>query len=220
MQREVLLMRKIIVLLMCCLVLGGCGEGKAQSQGSVQESTENNIDIAKEYTFEDLEKVSYWVMDEVVNSMSGLSDVEINGTSDEESERNKHRREIYDKYTDKVMERCEIKQGQKVIVSGYIGGNLHEVQSGSWTEDIGKISFSLKNSADEDDWQNGILCRTDDNSLLSLQENTPVKIEGIFMKHGTATGGGESLYDCKIIESGVPESVSETKEPLATPAFK
>lgn len=212
-------MRKIIVLLMCCLVLGGCAKGEAQSvKGIVEAPTESEIE--KEYSFSDLKKVCDWVSKEVSDSMIGLSDVEILGTSNIELEQNKHRREIYDKYTNKVMERCEIKQGQRVIVSGYIGGNLHEVQSGSWTEDIGKIYFSLKNGPEEDDWENSILCRTDDNNFLSLQENTPVKIEGVFMKDGTATGGGESLYDCKIIESGMPENVSETNEPLATPAFK
>lgn len=214
-------MRKIIVLLMCCFVLGGCAKGEAQSaKGVVEAPTESENDVAKEYSFGDLKKVCDWVSKEVSATMSGLSDVEILGTSNIELEQNKHRREIYDKYTNKVMERCEIKQGQRVIVSGYIGGNLHEVQSDSWTEDIGKISFILKNGADEDDWENSILCRTDDNIFLSLQENTPAKIEGVFMKDGTATGGGESLYDCKIIESGVPDLVTETKEPLATPAFK
>ena len=215
-------MKNILVLLMCCLVLGGCGKTENQSvqNSSISESTESSIDITKEYSFNDLKEVCDWVSDEVSKSVNGLSDVEISGISNNESDRNKHHREIYDKYTDEVMQLCEIKQGQKVIVSGYIGGNLHEVQSGSWTEDIGKISFSLKKYASEDDWKNSIFCRTDDSGFLNLKENTPVKIEAIFMKSGTATGGEESLFDCKIIESGKPEIVTETKEPIATPAFK
>lgn len=194
-------MKNILVLLMCCLVLGGCGESKTQSvQSNVKGSTRSNIDIAQEYSFNDFKKVCGWVSDEVSNAMSGLNEVEVIGTSNDESEQNKYRREIYDKYTNEVMARCDIKQGQKVIVSGYIGGNLREVQSGSWTEDIGKISFSLKHNESDDDWGDSILCRTDDNRFMNLKENTAIRIEGIFMKSGTATGGGECLFDCKIVE--------------------
>lgn len=214
-------MRKVVLFLLCCVILGGCGGSEAQSTLNIDtKSSEDNVDSVKEYSFNDLKRVCNWVTDELVNSMEGLSDIELSGTSNDEAEQNKHRREVYDKYTEKIMEQCEIKQGQKVIVSGYLGGNLHEVQSGSWTEDVGKISFSLKHDDNEDDWENSIHCRTNDNDFINLKENTPVKIEAVFMKRGTATGGGECLYDCKIIESGEPEIVTETKEPIVTAAYK
>lgn len=78
--------------------------------------------------------------------------------------------------------------------------------------------WDLKHNA-EDDTYDGISCRTDDFQFLRYQENTPVKIEGVFIKQGVAASE-DVLYDCKIIESGVPDLVTETKEPLATPAFK
>lgn len=213
-------MRKIVLLLLCCVILVGCGGSEAQSTLKAEKSFEDNVDVVREYSFNDLKRVCDWVMDEVSNSMKGLSDVELSGTSNDESEQNKHRREVYDKYTDKIMEQCEIKQGQRIAVSGYIGGNLHEVQSGSWTKNIGKISFSLKHDENEDDWGNSIHCRTNDNDFISLEENTPVKIEAVFMKGGTATGGGECLFDCKIIESGEPVITTEAKEPVVTAAYK
>lgn len=190
-------MKKIFLLLLCCVVISGCGEKvDNQVKTSAVETLVN--DDPQEFSFADLQEICDWVNDETLKRIESLSEAEYTGLSTDEEEKIKHRRKIQDKYVNEVMTNCKIPQGEKVIVTGYIG-NCHQIVEGTWTEDIGKVAFELKHNENDEDWD-GIFCRTDDLSFLEIEENTPIKIEAVFMKQGTSTGGGENLFDCSIIE--------------------
>lgn len=187
-------LRYVFVIILCCFAIVGC-EKKIDVPSTI-ESTANDEPL--EYSFADLQEICDYVNNQILEKVNTLSEAEYLGLSNDETEQNKHRRKLEDKIVSEVIIDCEIPQGQKVVVVGYMG-QCHQVQEGSWTEDVGKVFFQLKNSNEDDDW-GGILCRSDDLSFLKIEKNSPIKIEATFMKPGTATGSGENLFECKIVE--------------------
>lgn len=172
-------MRKLAIAILCIVFLSGCGESKP-----------------KEYTYHDLKVICRSIEADISEQMKNLTDIEIWGKSDDSNERAKHYREVYNKYMEEALKKCEIKQGTKVIVSGYVG-RIKEVGSDTWTYDIGKISFWLKDSKDEKYGDFG--CHTNDEKFLELEGNEAITIEGVFMKKGTGTGGMDYLSDCVLV---------------------
>lgn len=208
--------KRLLVILLCCLAVIGCGKAETVEVDKATKAIQNSSE-AIEYTYSDLKDLCEKFWDEWLEETSDLNNVEWYGTSDKETQKNEHYYEIANKYASKVFENFEVPQGQKVIVSGYIGEavsldeNTFFVQKG-----VGKVFFYLKHNA-EDNKIDGITCRTDDEAFLYLHENTPVKIEAVFMKDGDMASNID-LYDCKILEKGEPVNV-ETNAPYPTAAI-
>ena len=209
-------MKRLLVILACCLAVMGCGKEATVDIDKATKVTQNSNE-AIEYTYSDLKDLCEKFLDKWLDETSDLSDIEWYGTLDDETQKNEHYYETANKYARKVFENFEVPQGQKVIVSGYIGEavsldeNTFFVQKG-----VGKVFFYLKHNAG-DNKIDGITCRTDDEAFLYLQENTPVKIEAVFMKDGDMASNID-LYDCKILEKGEPVDV-ETNAPYPTAAI-
>ena len=67
-------------------------------------------------------------------------------------------------------------------MTGYIDGIVKSKEDTFWAEKgVGEIFFYLKHN-ELDDKYDGILCRTDDEKFLDLNDNTPIKIEAVFIE--------------------------------------
>lgn len=183
-------------MLLFCLVVVGCSKSEIVDVKNVDKQDTNE---AIEYTYTDLRDLCDEFWGSWVNETEKLSEAEFFGTSDDEEKRNKQFYEVSNKYAQKVFENFEIKQGQKVIVTGYISA-VTESDKNSFMSRCGvdRFFFYLKHR-ESDDKYDGISCRTSDERFLSLEENTPIKIEGIFIKEGDMVSEND-LYDCRIIE--------------------
>lgn len=167
-----------------------------------------------EVPYSQLEAISDDLFQSVSDSLKNLSSAEIYGMSTDDNEQTIHMREVYDSYMDAALENCLIKQGQKVVVSGYFG-SAHIVEDDSWLADVGKVAFSLKKEPDDSEW-NCMLFKSNDLSILDIEEGTPIKILGTFMKQGTATGAGDVLFDCEV----VPNDINAKKVDFSLPTRK
>lgn len=211
-----MLLKRLLVILLCCLAVIGCGKAKTVDVDKATKVTQNSNE-AIEYTYSELKNLCEKFWDEWLDETSDLSDIEWSGTLGDETQKNEHYYKIANKYARKVFENFEVPQGQKVIVSGYIGEAVRSDENGFFVQKgVGKVFFYLKHNA-EDNKFDGISCRTDDETFLYLQENTPVKIEAVFMKNGDIASNND-LYDCKILEKGEPVDV-ETNAPYPTAAI-
>lgn len=191
---------KKFIFLFICLILTACAE-KQQSVLSKNdlELTINDIE-QQEYLYSDLEDVCNRFWKELTSQVLKLNDAELYGTSENKYDRKLHNFNVFNEYADEIIKDFEIHQGQKIIVNGYLGDVVELADDNFFVrQGVGKIGFNLKSSEDDTNII-GILCRSDDESFLKLKENTPIKIEGAFMKSGAVTGSGESLFDCTIVK--------------------
>lgn len=211
-------MKKLLLALTCCLVLGGCGQ-KTQTETSVetvQDNKEKAINVPIEYTYSDIKELSEQFWDMYQEEFDKLSDAEIYGLSDDEENQNENYFEASEKCAHKAEENLEILRGQKIIVTGYIFDIFSLSEDGFFAKNgCGNIVFHLKRNASDNEFR-GLTCKTNDKKFLSLKDNTPVKIEAIFLKPGLS-GDNSDLYECKIIESGTSEEVETIPEITAVP---
>lgn len=209
-------MKKLTMVLMCCMVLVGCAN-KSQSTYESTAQVTNEAKEPQEYSYAELKKVCDSYTDEYLEELSKLSDVELFGLSDDEESSNKKYWKVANSIADKVLEDCEIPQGQRIIVTGYIGKQGESKEDGFFVrQGLNKFFFHLKHEA-TDNGYDGLLCRTDETVFLELEENTPVKIEATFMKKGFVASDND-LYDCEILEEGEPVNV-EINAPYPTAAI-
>lgn len=205
------------MLLMAVAVLGGCESRKstqAQTESEVQKS--GKTEEVKEYLYSELleNKEKFW--DLWLEETGKLSEAEYFGMSEDEEEQNEHYLKVATDCANKIAENNEdIPVGQRVIVTGYIDEIMEMDKDSRFVrKGMGNIIFCLKYNA-EDNGYGGFMCRTNDKAILELENNTPAKIEGVFLQPDMV-GSNSDIYDCKIIEHGEAEEV-ET-EPLMTAA--
>ncbi len=209
-------MKRLLVILACCLAVMGCGKEATVDIDKATKVTQNSNE-AIEYTYSDLKDLCEKFWDKWLDETSDLSDIEWYGTLDDETQKNEHYYETANKYARKVFEDFEIPQEQKVIVSGYISKAANSDESSFFVQKGGnRIFFYLKHNASDNEYD-GISCRTNDKKFLDLEDNTPIKIEAVFMKDGDMASNNE-LYDCKILEKGAPVDV-ETNASYPTAAI-
>lgn len=191
-------MKRLLVIILCCLAVIGCGKAETVDADKATKETQNSNE-AIEYTYSELKDLCEKFWDSWLKETENLSKAEWFGTSDDEEKQNIQFYEVSNKYAKKVFDNFEIQQGQKVIVTGYIDGIVKSKEDTFWAEKgVGEIFFYLKHN-ELDDKYDGILCRTDDEKFLDLNENTPIKIEAVFIKEGDMVSESD-LYDCKILE--------------------
>lgn len=192
-------MRKFIAIFCLAVLLTACKSGNGES--TIAETTEINISESQEYSFADLEAVCDSYTDEYLEELSKMSDAELFGLSDDEEARNRSYWKVANSIADKVLEDAEIPQGQRIVVTGYIGKQGESKEDSFFArQGLNKIFFHLKHEATDNEYD-GLLCRTDEKVFLELEENTPVKIEATFMKKGFVASDND-LYDCKMLETG------------------
>ena len=192
-------MKKLLIAMLCALLLVGCSNGGSQKE-TESVTAENNESL--ELTFNEAHELQIWLSNSISESMNGLNEVELFGTSNNDQEKEEHYNEVYLKHMEEVLEDCEYERGQKIIVSGFIGRcsePLNRPDNGN-----GKIYCTLKNEAkgidDTEDLPDMIFFRSDDEAFLEMEENTPVKIEGEFLSVDSLIAESTILYNCEIVE--------------------
>lgn len=209
--------RFVMILLMAATVLGGCGSRKstqAQTESEVQKS--GKTEGVKEYLYSDLVEIKDKFWNLWLEETGKLSEAEYYGISNDEEEQTEHYLKVSADCTNKIAENNkDIPIGQRVIVTGYIDEIMEMNKDSRFSrKGMGNIIFCLKHNS-EDNGYGGFMCRTNDETILELENNTPAKIEGVFLQPDMVASNSD-IYDCKIIEHGEPEEV-ET-EPLMTAA--
>ena len=202
------------ILLTMAAAIGGCG-GKAdvstQNKNTIAgvESADlemsgaeepKGADGAKEYLYSDLMEIKDKFWNLWVEETEKLSEAEYFGTSEDEEEQYEHYLKVATDITNKIAKDNEdIPVGEKIIVTGYIEDIIARDENAFFIKHgDGKVRFYLKHNA-KDSQYNGFLCTTNEEIFLDLEDNTPVKIEAIFLKPDII-GSNNDLYDCKIIE--------------------
>lgn len=205
-------MKKLKILLAiaaCCLMVGGCGE-KTQNPNNKEP---------KEYSYSELEESKDKFWDLWVTETGKLSEVEYYGTSEDEEGQSEHYLKVATEIANRIAkENKDIPVGERVVVAGYIEDVAERDGSGFFTRHgDGKIRFCLKHNAKDNEYD-GFLCTTNEEEILELENNTPVKIEATFLKPDII-GSDNDLYDCKIIEKGQLEEVETESFMTAAPQF-
>lgn len=195
-------MKKFVMILCVAVFLTACADGTEISESTVTEATTDvKLSEPQEYSYTELKSVCDSYTDKYLEELSKLSNAELHGLSNDEEERNKSYWKVANSIADKVLEDSEIPQGQRIIVTGYIGKQGESKEDGFFVrQGVNKIFFHMKHEATDNEYD-GLLCRTDEKVFLELEENTPVRIEATFMKKGYVASA-DDLYDCKILEIG------------------
>lgn len=195
-------MKKFMMAFCLMAFLTACTGGTKNSEPTVTEATtEVGISELQEYSYAELKAACDSYTEKYLEELSKLSDAELFGLSDDEEARNKNYWKVANSIADKVLENSEIPQGQRIVVTGYIGKQGDSKEDGFFVrQGVNKIFFHLKHEVTDNEYD-GLLCRTDEKVFLELEENTPVKIEATFMKKGFVASDND-LYDCKMLEMG------------------
>ena len=212
-------MRKILAILLCAVMLVGCGNNTIDSNNDISGG---NAEESIEYSYAELIEYRDKFVDFWLDETGKLSDAETFGLSDDEEERNEHYFAIAAECANKIAERNpDIPIGKRVTITGYIDGITELNPDGFFArKGAGNILFYLKHNADNEKYD-GFSCKTDDTKFLDLESNTAIKIEGVFCDPEMC-GSNNDLYECKIIEIGETENVSgkNTSVPTTAAAVK
>lgn len=208
-----------MVAAVCLVVIGGCGgetDAHTQIESAKREVNSKNqeSEVVKEYSYSELLEMKEKFWDLWLEETGKLSEVEYYGMSKDEEEQNEHYLKVATDCANKIAENNEdIPVGQMVIVTGYIDEIMEMDKDSRFSrKGMGNIIFCLKHNA-EDNGYGGFMCRTNNEAILELENNTPAKIQGVFLQPDMV-GSNSDIYDCKIIEHGEAQDV-ETK-PLMT----
>lgn len=157
---------------------------------------------ATEYLYADFYELKDKFWDLYETELNKMNSVEIHGIYNNEEEANKNYMKASDKCAKKVFEQFELKPGQPIIISGYLVG-VREISEDSFFRRNGysnKIAFSLYSEPKNKNSAHFISCQTNDDRFLNMEDNTPIKIMGLFVKEG-CSGVNTDLFDCEIIEN-------------------
>lgn len=212
-------MKKLLIILVCFTLMVGCSSNTKEESNTNSNSQETSAELSnqetpKEYTYSDIKSSSKQFWDMYLEELDKLSDAEIHGTTDDGEEKDENYFNASEKCSEKIEGNINIPRGQKVIVTGYVSGVIEIPEDAFFVrKGCGNIGFHLKGNPEDDPFI-GLSCKTNNKEFLDLKDNTPVKIEAIFLKPGMS-GDNSDLYECKIIESGEPEDVDVIREATA-----
>lgn len=164
-------MKKILLILWILLVLTGC---------SSQE--------AKEVYIDDLIAVCAKIEEQVAEDLEHMTDEELYGKSEEPEQQQEYFLKMTNSLKDKYLSNYDLKKNLKVRVTGTL--------SYAATTEEGLIFFRLsEGEKDQSSEAADLLCSTRDQSILVVEQDDYITIEGILFKTDRTT---ESISDCVL----------------------